>query len=90
MPCLFVAIALIVPRLTIFILWFFTTWFTGIFTSLLWPILGFIFAPTSLLWYSVVQNVFDGAWGPIPIIGMVIAVMIDLSPSTGTRNRQRD
>lgn len=85
MPCLFIAFALIVPRLTIFVLWYFTTWFAGVFASLLWPILGFIFAPTSLLWYSVVHNVFDGVWGPVPIIGMVIAVLIDLSPSTGKR-----
>ena len=46
----------IAPRILILALWFFSTWFGGVFDSLLWPILGFIFAPTTLLWYSAVQH----------------------------------
>lgn len=88
MPCLLTVIALAAPRLVIAILWFFTRWFTGIFPSILWPILGFIFLPTTLLWYTAVQHWFGGQWTLWPIVGMVIALMIDVSPASGRRRRR--
>jgi hypothetical protein len=63
-------------------LWLLTTWFQGMFESMLWPILGFFLAPTTLLWYSVVVNVYDGEWGALQIVIGVIAVVIDLSPAS--------
>lgn len=87
MPCLLTVIALAAPRLVIAILWFFTRWFTGIFPSILWPILGFIFLPTTLLWYTAVQHWFGGQWTLWPIVGMVIALMIDVSPASARRRR---
>jgi hypothetical protein len=81
MPLLVILIALLVPRFTILLLWFLTPWFEGIFASLLWPILGFIFLPATLLWYSAVQNWFGGEWTIVPIIGVVITLLIDLSPA---------
>jgi hypothetical protein len=67
------------------ILWFFTTWFSGMFVNLLWPLLGFIFLPTTLLWYSAVQNWYGGVWGTWPVVGLVVALMIDVSPAGGKR-----
>ncbi len=90
MPCLLVAGALIVPRLSIAFLWFMTNWFGGVFDSLLWPILGFVFAPTTLLWYTVVQNVFHGSWGIFQVVVMVIAIMIDMSPGSGKKKSKSD
>ena len=49
--------------------------------SLLLPILGFLFVPTTLLWYSAVQHWFGGHWGPWQIAGVVVAVLIDVSPA---------
>ena len=89
MPCLLLLIALAAPRLVILLLWFFTSWFTGLFATLLWPILGFIFLPTTLLWYTAVQHWFGGQWTLWPIVGLVIALLIDLSPASGKRNRRR-
>lgn len=85
MPCLIAVVALFVPRVVIVLLWFLTNWFTGVFDSIIWPILGFIFLPTTLLWYSVVMNVYGGTWGTLQIIVAVIAVAIDLSPAGGRR-----
>ncbi|HEY7568152.1 MAG TPA: hypothetical protein VH762_11310, partial [Gemmatimonadaceae bacterium] len=59
--------------------------FGGMFDTLMWPILGVIFAPTSLLWFSAVQHWFGGVWSLWPVVGMVIAVMIDLSPASSKR-----
>lgn len=80
MPCLLAVLALITPRLTVALLWFFTHWFSGMFGTVLWPILGFIFLPTTLLWYSAVQHWFGGHWTLWPISGIVIALLIDVSP----------
>ncbi|HWG54083.1 MAG TPA: hypothetical protein VN677_12385 [Gemmatimonadaceae bacterium] len=88
MPCLLALIALAAPRIVILLLWFFSTWFTGLFTSLLWPVLGFIFLPTTLLWYTVVLHWFGGQWTLWPVVGIVIALLIDLSPTTGRRRRR--
>lgn len=87
MPCLIFLLALLLPRVAIVLLWLFTDWFVGMFDTILWPILGFIFAPTALLWYSAVINWFGGEWTLIPIIGIVIALLIDLSPAEGGRRR---
>jgi len=91
MPCLLVFIALAAPRLGIVLLWLFTTWFHGVFATPLWPVLGFIFLPTTLLWYSAVQHWYGGAWnGFVPIAGLVVALLIDLSPTRGRwRSRRR-
>jgi hypothetical protein len=86
MPCFFVLLALAVPRLAIALLWFFTNWFHGLFDSVLWPILGFVFLPTTLLWYTAVQHWFGGAWTLWPVVGIVVALLMDLSPARG---RQR-
>jgi hypothetical protein len=78
MPCLVVALGLIAPRVTIVVLWFFTNWFAGVFQTALWPVLGFLLMPVTLLWYSVVVNFFGGEWTIVPIIGMIIAVLVDI------------
>ena len=90
MPCLVVLLALLTPRLVVALLWFFSTWFVGLFPTLLWPIIGFVFLPTTLLWYSAVQRWFGGAWTLWPVVGIVVALLIDLSPIRGHRRfRQR-
>lgn len=87
MPCLLTIIALAAPRLVIALLWLLTGWFRGIFPSILWPILGFVFLPTTLLWYTAVQHWFGGQWTLWPIAGIVIALLIDLSPASRRRRK---
>jgi hypothetical protein len=89
MPCIIALLALLAPRLLIVALWFLTTWFQGMFATLLWPILGFLFLPTTLLWYSAVQRWFAGEWTLWPVVGLVIALMIDVSPAGGRRRAAR-
>ena len=62
MPCLLVFITLLAPRLAIVLLWLLTGWFHGVFSGILWPILGFFLLPTTLLWYSAVRHWFGGHW----------------------------
>lgn len=84
MPCLLGVLALFVPRLVVVLLFFFASWFfAGI--NLLWIILGFIFAPTTLLWVGVVLNYLGGTWGLVAVVGLVIALLIDFSPAASRR-----
>ncbi|HEY0673923.1 MAG TPA: hypothetical protein VGD27_16720 [Longimicrobiales bacterium] len=89
MPCLAGCIALMAPRFLIVVLWLFTSWFKGLFATALWPVLGFIFLPTTLLWYTAVQHWWNGHWGFWQIVGVVIALMIDIGPSK-TRRKPRE
>ena len=86
MPCLFLIIALAAPRLLVFALWL-IGWFQGIFPNMIWPLLGFIVLPTTLLWYTAVAHWYDGAWTAWRIIVLILALMIDLSPARGRRSQ---
>jgi hypothetical protein len=77
MPLIILGIFL--PRVTAAILYFFSAWFGGVFQTWYWPLLGFIFMPYSMLWYSAVMNWYGGVWGAWQIAVMVLAVLIDLS-----------
>ncbi len=88
MPCLVALIALITPRVVIVGLWLLSDWFNGIFESWLLPVLGFLFAPTTLLWYSAVEHWYGGEWGAWQILVALITLLIDLSPASGKREKR--
>ncbi|MFI5230042.1 MAG: hypothetical protein ACHQWU_13295 [Gemmatimonadales bacterium] len=88
MPCLLALIALATPRLVIILLWLFSTWFKGVYPTVVLPVLGFIFLPTTLLWYTAVQQWWHGVWSFWPIVGIVIALLIDVSPASHRRRRR--
>jgi hypothetical protein len=89
MPCLLTIVALLFPRITILVLWIFTHWFSGVFSSMIWPVLGFIFMPLTMLWYSVVINHYGGQWNPMTIAVMVLAVVIDIGSNGSGYKHQR-
>ncbi len=88
MPCLFAILALLAPRLVVVLLWLFTDWFRGIFGMVLWPLLGFVFLPTTLLWYTAVRHWFHGQWTLFPVIGIIVALAIDVSPASGRKKNK--
>ena len=89
MPCLVVLLAVAMPRVAIVALYLFSTWFKGIFDTALWPILGFFFLPATLLWYTAVQHWWNGQWTLWPVVGITLALLIDLSPAQERRRRKR-
>lgn len=81
-----IILALFLPRLVTAYLWVFTEWFSGVFETRFWPILGFIFMPYTTIWYSAVSNWYDGAWGFWQIVVLIIAIIFDISSnSKGTK-----
>lgn len=88
MPILLALLVVCFPRLLLIYLKFFTGWFAGVTLGLLWQVLGFIFAPLTLLWYTAVVHWFGGNWGLPQKIVFVIALLIDLGGGFGaTRKR---
>ncbi len=77
MPLL-ILIALFLPRLVIALLWIFSQWFTGVFSHWLLPIVGFLFLPYTMLWYSAMHHWYADTWGGLQIVVLVIAVAADL------------
>jgi hypothetical protein len=41
--------------------------------------------PTTLLWYTAVVHWFGGQWTLWPVIGLIIALAIDVSPASHRR-----
>ncbi len=76
---IFLVVGIFLPRLAAVILYFFSNWFMGVFSTWLWPVLGFLFMPYTMLWYSVVMNISHGVWGFWNILFLVIAICMDLS-----------
>jgi hypothetical protein len=89
MPCFIVAGALFLPRLVIVLLALFSKVITAPFGgALLWPILGFIFAPYTLLaWCGAYwgNGSVSGAW----VLLVVLGVLMDLGViGGGARSRK--
>lgn len=78
MPILLALVVLWFPRLLLLWLKFFTGWFAAVQLHLFWQILGFVFMPFTLLWYTVVANTFGGHWGLLQEAVLVIVILTDL------------
>ena len=89
MCCAAATLLLLGPRAFIIIWWIYNPgcWDRA-FSTALWPILGFIFLPTTFVWYTAVQHWWHGVWSLWPVVGLVIALMIDVSPAKGRRRRK--
>lgn len=57
------------------VLYLFTNWWGNAFDSILWPVLGFIFMPLTVLWFGVSETYFSDS---VQTIGLVFAVLLDL------------
>jgi hypothetical protein len=84
MGCLMVLLALISPRLVLFIMWVFTSYLNRAFDGFFLPFVGFLFLPATTLTYAIAQNEFDGTegWG---LVVVIIGVIADLGLYGGGR-----
>ncbi|GLR17609.1 hypothetical protein [Portibacter lacus] len=77
MPLIIGLLALFFPRVIILMLYFLTSFFTGVYDSILLPILGFLFMPVTLIAYTYAINTV-GPGSTTGIVIIAIAVIIDL------------
>lgn len=90
MPCLLALLAVAFPRVAIILLWLFTNFFTGVYTNIIIPILGFLFLPLTLIVYTYLEKIHPGALSTQSLIFIFIAVIIDLGLlGGGTWSRRR-
>lgn len=88
MPCLLAVLVLLFPRVAILLLYFFSNFFTGIYDTILIPLLGFIFMPLTLLaytWLTSIRQPVDVMY----IVVMFIAVIVDLGLVGGAHRSRR-
>jgi hypothetical protein len=84
--CLLALLALISPRLVLFLLWIFSNVLSRAFSSWVWPLLGFFFLPWTTLAYAAFWD-----WGPghhvygYEWIFVALAFLLDLSSYAGGR-----
>ncbi len=88
MGCLWLILAMAVPRLALFILWLTSDYVGRVFQSALWPILGFFFLPTTTLAYAFAMN-SNGSVDGWYLVLVVLAVFWDLGHSGGSAQRAR-
>ena len=88
MPCFLLFIVLLFPRVTLLLLWLFSTYLQRAFHGgLLLPVLGFFFLPLTTLVYAWEYNNAMPTTG-INLIWLLIAVIIDLGGLGGGAHRQ--
>jgi hypothetical protein len=78
MPCLFALLAIAFPRVAIVLLWLFTTFFSGVYTNIVIPVLGFLFLPLTLIVYTYLQKAHHGVMGTQELVFIFVAVILDL------------
>jgi hypothetical protein len=69
----------IFPRTVILLLYFYSSWFSGVFATWYWPFLGFVIMPHTMLWYSAVKIWFDGDWGFWQVVALIVFIIWDIS-----------
>ncbi len=89
MPCLIALLALGAPRLTILLLVIFSDYIGDAFGGkVLWPILGFLFMPLTLLAYAFGMNANGGIDGWYLVL-VIIGVVLDLGLLGGSAKSNR-
>jgi hypothetical protein len=89
MGCLLVILGLLTPRVVMVLLWLFTNYLSRAFHTFIWPLLGFVFLPTTTLAYAVAKNSLGGikGWG---LALLILGVLIDFGMlGGGSRARRR-
>lgn len=90
MCCAFFALVLIGPRAAILVWWLLQPFrFNAIFTTILWPLLGFIFLPWTTLMYVIIApyNFEGSAFILLMGLGVLIDVIVYTGGGYGNRNR---
>jgi len=76
MGCLYVLVALAVPRVTMVFVFLLTNWFERAFQTGIWPFFGFLFLPYTTLAYMAAMlnnhHTLSGGWLALLIAAVII------------------
>ena len=98
MGCLIGCLALAFPRVALSVVWLFgpVGYLSEPFPGIVWPILGFLFLPTTTLAFAFAANSLApaGDVGPFGWLLVVVALLVDVGLLGGggraARRRERD
>lgn len=90
MPCLVGCLALAMPRVVLVLVWLFSTLLQDNYKTLLWPVLGFIFAPLTTLAYAYAHYRSGGPPAGIWLVLVIVAVLMDLGLLGSSRRRKKE
>jgi hypothetical protein len=88
MPCLLALVIVFFPRVAILLLYFFTNFFQGVYTTIIWPILGLLLLPVTLLAYTWLAKT-NQPMDTVFYVVIAIAVILDLGLMGGSARRRR-
>ena len=88
MYCLVGCIALATPRVAIVLVVVFSDYIGRAYDNLIWPLLGFMFMPTTTLAYAWAIN-GRGSVDGIHLVVVIVAVLIDLGLIGGSARARR-
>jgi hypothetical protein len=88
MACLVGCLALALPRVAILLVVLFSDYLGAAYQTILWPLLGFLFMPTTTLAYAWAIN-SRGSVDGVHLVIVVIAVLIDLGLVGGSAGSAR-
>jgi hypothetical protein len=87
MPCLLALIGFFFPRIVLIVLWL-SGYLDKAYATVLWPLLGFFFAPFTTLAYAWAIN-SNGSVSGIYLVVLVIAVLMDIGVLGGGDRERR-
>lgn len=88
MPCLVALIAAFFPRIVIAVLALFTNYMSQAYSTLLWPLLGFLFMPYLTLAYAWARNTHGSVEG-VYLVVCIVAALLDLGVIGGSAGTRR-
>lgn len=89
MPCLLGCLALGLPRLVLLIVWLSSSWLDPVFSTRVWPFLGFLFLPATTLGYAAAWHIDQGASTVGGTLMIVAGLLFDLGWFGVIRRRRR-
>lgn len=88
MGCILGLIAFFFPRVVIAVLALFTAYLSTAYQTVLWPVLGFFFAPFTTLAYALAINQV-GRLDGVYLVVFIFAVLLDLGVIGGARRSRK-
>jgi hypothetical protein len=88
MPCLIALLALMMPRILLFVVWVIRPAFFHAYQTVLWPVLGFLFVPLTTLAYAWAINVNGSVSGGFFIV-VLMAALVDLGVLGGSSRSRK-
>jgi hypothetical protein len=87
--CLLAIFGAVWPRLALAYLYFFTGIPARVFKTTLWPLLGFVFLPTTTLAYELCVNHWGSAENIWSMVIIIVALLHDVGHLGGFRKRRQ-